>query len=216
MVGRWEWPNLRNARGRLRGHLIVAETIVRQGAVYSECVWLFYRFHFGPLFKNALCLNAGTSCTRQLCDLTYSNAFSSLCLHQVCHHPDCLDLNNKSPLHLCESCDSRCHSENTDNMHFDRHPRFDLQPQGRLSVFPYLLCFAISPLTVMSCLLPHHRISLWGFIFVSVRQFICKTSSYFHVSSEILMVFDYLMHENLQEYLNYHFEYCYRVGSSKK
>ncbi|XP_051280146.1 pleckstrin homology domain-containing family G member 5 isoform X2 [Dicentrarchus labrax] len=50
----------------------------------------------------------------------------------VCHHPDCLDLNNKSPLHLCESCDSRCHSENTDNMHFDRHPRFDLQPQASI------------------------------------------------------------------------------------
>ncbi|XP_042347194.1 pleckstrin homology domain-containing family G member 5 isoform X2 [Plectropomus leopardus] len=48
---------------------------------------------------------------------------------KVCHHPDCQDLNNKSPLHLCESCDSRSHSENTDNMHFDRHPRFDLQPQ---------------------------------------------------------------------------------------
>ncbi|KAG8002432.1 Pleckstrin-like proteiny domain-containing family G member 5, partial [Nibea albiflora] len=51
---------------------------------------------------------------------------------KVCHHPDCLDLNNKSPLHLCESCDSRCHSENTDNMHFDRHPRFDLQPQASI------------------------------------------------------------------------------------
>ncbi|XP_041801463.1 pleckstrin homology domain-containing family G member 5 isoform X3 [Chelmon rostratus] len=50
----------------------------------------------------------------------------------VCHHPDCLDLNSKSPLHLCESCDSRCHSENTDNMHFDRHPRFDLQPQASI------------------------------------------------------------------------------------
>ncbi|KAM7411274.1 hypothetical protein PAMA_021322 [Pampus argenteus] len=50
----------------------------------------------------------------------------------VCHHPDCQDLNNKSPLHLCESCDSRCHSENTDNMHFDRHPRFDLQPQASI------------------------------------------------------------------------------------
>uniref|UniRef100_A0A8C7ZGM0 Pleckstrin homology domain containing, family G (with RhoGef domain) member 5b n=1 Tax=Oryzias sinensis TaxID=183150 RepID=A0A8C7ZGM0_9TELE len=34
------------------------------------------------------------------------------------------------PLHLCESCDSRCHSEN--NMHFDRHPRFDLQPQASI------------------------------------------------------------------------------------
>uniref|UniRef100_A0A8C7ZJY4 Pleckstrin homology domain containing, family G (with RhoGef domain) member 5b n=1 Tax=Oryzias sinensis TaxID=183150 RepID=A0A8C7ZJY4_9TELE len=48
----------------------------------------------------------------------------------VCHHPDCQDQNNKSPLHLCESCDSRCHSEN--NMHFDRHPRFDLQPQASI------------------------------------------------------------------------------------
>uniref|UniRef100_A0AAX7TI60 Pleckstrin homology domain containing, family G (with RhoGef domain) member 5b n=1 Tax=Astatotilapia calliptera TaxID=8154 RepID=A0AAX7TI60_ASTCA len=50
----------------------------------------------------------------------------------VCHHPDCQDLNSKSPLHLCESCDSRCHSENSDNMHFDRHPRFDLQPQASI------------------------------------------------------------------------------------
>uniref|UniRef100_A0A665UP36 Pleckstrin homology domain containing, family G (with RhoGef domain) member 5b n=1 Tax=Echeneis naucrates TaxID=173247 RepID=A0A665UP36_ECHNA len=50
----------------------------------------------------------------------------------VCHHPDCQDLNSKSPLHLCESCDSRCHSETTDNMHFDRHPRFDLQPQASI------------------------------------------------------------------------------------
>uniref|UniRef100_A0A8C9YZC6 Pleckstrin homology and RhoGEF domain containing G5 n=1 Tax=Sander lucioperca TaxID=283035 RepID=A0A8C9YZC6_SANLU len=53
-------------------------------------------------------------------------------LNPVCHHPDCQDLNNKSPLHLCESCDSRSHSENTDNMHFDRHPRFDLQPQASI------------------------------------------------------------------------------------
>uniref|UniRef100_A0A8C7D1B6 Pleckstrin homology and RhoGEF domain containing G5 n=1 Tax=Oncorhynchus kisutch TaxID=8019 RepID=A0A8C7D1B6_ONCKI len=50
----------------------------------------------------------------------------------VCHHPECLDLNNKSPLHLCESCDSRCHPEDTENMHFDRHPRFDLQTQGSI------------------------------------------------------------------------------------
>ncbi|XP_024149345.1 pleckstrin homology domain-containing family G member 5 isoform X1 [Oryzias melastigma] len=49
---------------------------------------------------------------------------------KVCHHPDCQDQNNKSPFHLCESCDSRCHSEN--NMHFDRHPRFDLQPQASI------------------------------------------------------------------------------------
>uniref|UniRef100_A0A4W6FWD7 Pleckstrin homology and RhoGEF domain containing G5 n=1 Tax=Lates calcarifer TaxID=8187 RepID=A0A4W6FWD7_LATCA len=61
--------------------------------------------------------------------------FPPLCMCfcvQVCHHPDCQDLNSKSPLHLCESCDSRCHSENTDNMHFDRHPRFDLQPQASI------------------------------------------------------------------------------------
>ncbi|XP_061646760.1 pleckstrin homology domain-containing family G member 5 isoform X3 [Phyllopteryx taeniolatus] len=51
---------------------------------------------------------------------------------KVCHHPDCQDLNSKSPLHLCESCDSRCHSEKNDNMHFDRHPRFDLQPQASI------------------------------------------------------------------------------------
>ncbi|KAM6976959.1 pleckstrin homology domain-containing family G member 5 [Aplochiton taeniatus] len=51
---------------------------------------------------------------------------------KVCHHPDCQDLNSQSPLHLCESCDSRRHPEDTDNMHFDRHPRFDLQPQGSI------------------------------------------------------------------------------------
>ncbi|KAL4623754.1 pleckstrin homology domain-containing family G member 5 isoform X3 [Arapaima gigas] len=51
---------------------------------------------------------------------------------KVCHHPDCQDLNNKSPLSLCESCDSRCHMNEMDSMHFDRHPRFDLQPQGSI------------------------------------------------------------------------------------
>ncbi|XP_053542058.1 pleckstrin homology domain-containing family G member 5 isoform X3 [Ictalurus punctatus] len=55
-----------------------------------------------------------------------------VCLPQVCHHPDCQDLNNKSPLQLCESCDSRCHSDETDSMHFDRHPRFDLQTQSSI------------------------------------------------------------------------------------
>lgn len=38
MVGRGESPNLRNAHGSLCGHLIVAETIARQEAVYSKCV----------------------------------------------------------------------------------------------------------------------------------------------------------------------------------
>ncbi|KAI7794463.1 putative pleckstrin homology domain-containing family G member 5-like [Triplophysa rosa] len=51
---------------------------------------------------------------------------------KVCHHPDCQELNGKNPLHLCESCDSRCHLDDTDSMHFDRHPRFDLQPQGSI------------------------------------------------------------------------------------
>ncbi|XP_076840122.1 LOW QUALITY PROTEIN: pleckstrin homology domain-containing family G member 5 [Brachyhypopomus gauderio] len=51
---------------------------------------------------------------------------------KVCHHPDCQDLNSKSPLHLCESCDSRCHPDETNTMHFDRHPRFDLHPQGSI------------------------------------------------------------------------------------
>ncbi|XP_047228460.1 pleckstrin homology domain-containing family G member 5 isoform X5 [Girardinichthys multiradiatus] len=51
---------------------------------------------------------------------------------KVCHHPDCQDLNSKNPLHLCESCDSRCHPESADNMHFDRHPRFDLQSQASI------------------------------------------------------------------------------------
>lgn len=51
---------------------------------------------------------------------------------KVCHHPDCQELNGKSPLHLCESCDSRCHLDESDSMHFDRHPRFDVQPQGSI------------------------------------------------------------------------------------
>uniref|UniRef100_A0A673HEA1 Pleckstrin homology domain-containing family G member 5-like n=1 Tax=Sinocyclocheilus rhinocerous TaxID=307959 RepID=A0A673HEA1_9TELE len=38
----------------------------------------------------------------------------------------------KSPLHLCESCDSRCHLDESDSMHFDRHLRFDVQPQGSI------------------------------------------------------------------------------------
>ncbi|XP_067227078.1 pleckstrin homology domain-containing family G member 5 isoform X1 [Chanodichthys erythropterus] len=51
---------------------------------------------------------------------------------KVCHHPDCQELNGKNPLHLCESCDSRCHLDESDSMHFDRHPRFDIQPQGSI------------------------------------------------------------------------------------
>uniref|UniRef100_A0A9J7XUD1 Pleckstrin homology domain containing, family G (with RhoGef domain) member 5b n=1 Tax=Cyprinus carpio carpio TaxID=630221 RepID=A0A9J7XUD1_CYPCA len=51
---------------------------------------------------------------------------------KVCHHPDCQELNGKSPLHLCESCDSRCHLDDSDSMHFDRHLRFDVQPQGSI------------------------------------------------------------------------------------
>uniref|UniRef100_A0A671NC11 Pleckstrin homology domain-containing family G member 5-like n=1 Tax=Sinocyclocheilus anshuiensis TaxID=1608454 RepID=A0A671NC11_9TELE len=56
------------------------------------------------------------------------------CSHSssVCHHPDCQELNGKSPLHLCESCDSRCHLDESDSMHFDRHLRFDVQPQGSI------------------------------------------------------------------------------------
>ncbi|KAG5275322.1 hypothetical protein AALO_G00146130 [Alosa alosa] len=65
-----------------------------------------------------------------------------LCQHQacpdprpaakVCHHPACQELRGGGPLHLCESCDSRCHPIAPDNMLFDRHPRFDLQPQGSI------------------------------------------------------------------------------------
>uniref|UniRef100_A0AAR2INT0 Pleckstrin homology domain containing, family G (with RhoGef domain) member 5b n=1 Tax=Pygocentrus nattereri TaxID=42514 RepID=A0AAR2INT0_PYGNA len=55
-----------------------------------------------------------------------------LCLSQVCHHPLCQELRDNSPLHLCESCDSRSHPVAGGNMHFDRHPRFDLQPQGSI------------------------------------------------------------------------------------
>uniref|UniRef100_A0A8C1GH73 Pleckstrin homology domain containing, family G (with RhoGef domain) member 5b n=1 Tax=Cyprinus carpio TaxID=7962 RepID=A0A8C1GH73_CYPCA len=52
--------------------------------------------------------------------------------NSVCHHPVCQELNGKSPLHLCESCDSRCHLDESDSMHFDRHLRFDVQPQGSI------------------------------------------------------------------------------------
>uniref|UniRef100_A0A8C1Y9Q3 Pleckstrin homology domain containing, family G (with RhoGef domain) member 5a n=2 Tax=Cyprinus carpio TaxID=7962 RepID=A0A8C1Y9Q3_CYPCA len=51
---------------------------------------------------------------------------------KVCHHPLCQDLRDSSPLHLCESCDSNCHPVTRDGMLFDRHPRFDLQPQGSI------------------------------------------------------------------------------------
>ncbi|KAM4651696.1 pleckstrin homology domain-containing family G member 5 isoform 2-T2 [Discoglossus pictus] len=37
-------------------------------------------------------------------------------------------MNQKNPLNLCESCDIKFHS----NMHFDRHIRFDLPPQGSI------------------------------------------------------------------------------------
>uniref|UniRef100_A0A4W4EWH8 DH domain-containing protein n=1 Tax=Electrophorus electricus TaxID=8005 RepID=A0A4W4EWH8_ELEEL len=53
-------------------------------------------------------------------------------LDKVCHHPLCEGLRGGSPLHLCESCDSRCHTVPDGNMVFDRHPRFDLQPQGSI------------------------------------------------------------------------------------
>uniref|UniRef100_A0A671RIE1 Pleckstrin homology domain-containing family G member 5-like n=1 Tax=Sinocyclocheilus anshuiensis TaxID=1608454 RepID=A0A671RIE1_9TELE len=51
---------------------------------------------------------------------------------QVCHHPSCQDIRDGSPLHLCESCDSNCHPVARDGMLFDRHPRFDLQPQSSI------------------------------------------------------------------------------------
>ncbi|XP_067288231.1 pleckstrin homology domain-containing family G member 5 isoform X2 [Pseudorasbora parva] len=51
---------------------------------------------------------------------------------KVCHHPSCQNLRDGSPLHLCESCDSNCHPVARDGMLFDRHPRFDLQPQGSI------------------------------------------------------------------------------------
>uniref|UniRef100_A0A672QKS0 Pleckstrin homology and RhoGEF domain containing G5 n=1 Tax=Sinocyclocheilus grahami TaxID=75366 RepID=A0A672QKS0_SINGR len=53
-------------------------------------------------------------------------------LQMVCHHPSCQDLRDGSPLHLCELCDSNCHPVARDGMLFDRHPRFDLQPQGSI------------------------------------------------------------------------------------
>ncbi|XP_072101046.1 pleckstrin homology domain-containing family G member 5-like isoform X4 [Mobula birostris] len=48
------------------------------------------------------------------------------CDKEVCHHGDCKEINNQSPLNLCASCDSKIHEA----MHFDRHIRFDLPPQG--------------------------------------------------------------------------------------
>ncbi|XP_072442511.1 pleckstrin homology domain-containing family G member 5-like isoform X3 [Chiloscyllium punctatum] len=45
---------------------------------------------------------------------------------KVCHHGDCQEINNQTPLNLCASCDSKLH----DTMHFDRHIRFDLPLQG--------------------------------------------------------------------------------------
>ncbi|KAM8927132.1 pleckstrin homology domain-containing family G member 5 [Pelodytes ibericus] len=47
---------------------------------------------------------------------------------KVCHHADCQQMNQKNPLNLCESCDIKLHS----TMHFDRHIRFDLPPQGSI------------------------------------------------------------------------------------
>ncbi|XP_072012352.1 pleckstrin homology domain-containing family G member 5 isoform X1 [Engystomops pustulosus] len=47
---------------------------------------------------------------------------------KVCHHADCQQMNQKNPLNLCETCDIKFHS----TMHFDRHIRFDLPPQGSI------------------------------------------------------------------------------------
>ncbi|XP_075046232.1 pleckstrin homology domain-containing family G member 5 isoform X1 [Mixophyes fleayi] len=47
---------------------------------------------------------------------------------KVCHHADCQQMNQKNPLNLCESCDIKFHS----TMHFDKHIRFDLPPQGSI------------------------------------------------------------------------------------
>lgn len=68
-------------RGSLCGHLIVAETIVRQGAVYSKCVWLLYPFTLAQSVKKMfLYFNAGTLCTWQSCDLTFSCPLFPLCV----------------------------------------------------------------------------------------------------------------------------------------
>ncbi|XP_055079058.1 pleckstrin homology domain-containing family G member 5 isoform X3 [Periophthalmus magnuspinnatus] len=64
-------------------------------------------------------------------DLSRSGGDAGLQDATVCHHPDCQELNQQSPLHLCESCDSRRHNDSSD-MHFDRHPRFDLHPQASI------------------------------------------------------------------------------------
>ncbi|XP_063292516.1 pleckstrin homology domain-containing family G member 5 isoform X1 [Pelobates fuscus] len=47
---------------------------------------------------------------------------------KVCHHADCQQMNQMNPLNLCETCDIKFHS----TMHFDRHIRFDLPPQGSI------------------------------------------------------------------------------------
>ncbi|MCI4387618.1 hypothetical protein PGIGA_G00076310 [Pangasianodon gigas] len=77
-------------------------------------------------------LNEKTAQEEECVDCQHPDCSERRRASKVCHHPDCQDLNNKSPLHLCESCDSRCHSDESDNMHFDRHPRFDLQPQSSI------------------------------------------------------------------------------------
>ncbi|XP_030632216.1 pleckstrin homology domain-containing family G member 5 [Chanos chanos] len=50
---------------------------------------------------------------------------------KVCHHQLCQELKEGSPVHVCESCDSHNHP-GVGNMHFDRQPQFDLQPQGSI------------------------------------------------------------------------------------
>lgn len=118
MVGRWVSVGLRDANA--------ASAVIRVQQNQGRDTFLLW-------FSGLRCCD---------CNQTPLSPLLFVCL-QVCHHPDCLDLNSKSPLHLCESCDSRCHSENSDNMHFDRHPRFDLQPQGRVSGLVLFLLYIL-------------------------------------------------------------------------
>lgn len=136
MVGRWESPDLRNACAAS----VVIWLQQKQWSdreVFMRSVRDCFTLPTSLMLFKLLCCLLCSYCNRTLLVLLSPPPRPPpLCLcFQVCHHPDCLDLNSKSPLHLCESCDSRCHSENTDNMHFDRHPRFDLQPQGSAAVF---------------------------------------------------------------------------------
>ena len=45
---------------------------------------------------------------------------------QVCHHPDCQDLNGHQPVLFCQECDQLVHSKQEANHHL----RFDVLKKG--------------------------------------------------------------------------------------